>query len=59
MSFLSFLARIVIGTVLQPGVQDVFSQVGRYAIRQGTAAIVRHIRNRTPPKRGSGIPTVR
>lgn len=58
MPFLSFLTRIVMGTLLQPTFRDVFSAVGRYAVRQGTLAVVRHIRNASAVKRGKGIPSV-
>lgn len=57
MSFLSFIARVVAGVVMQQGVRDIFSDVGRYAVRQSTAAIVRHIRTQSAKRRG--IPTIK
>lgn len=57
MSFLVYIGRILAGVIQQPGVQDVISAVGRYAIRQGTAAVVRQIRNRSRGSR-KGTPTV-
>lgn len=52
MPFLSFITRIVIGTLAHEGVRDVFTRVGNYAVRQGTLAVIRHIRNQTAPKGG-------
>lgn len=58
MSFLGFIGRILVNLVMQPGSQDVLSKVGKYAARQATAAIIRHVRNATATNRKS-ITTIR
>lgn len=59
MPFLSFIARIFITTILQPGVQDVISDVGKYAARQATRAVLRRVVSATAPRKSGGVPTVR
>lgn len=52
MTFLQILARVIAGTLANETVRDVFTTVGRYAIRQGSAALIRHIRRGTSPRKG-------
>lgn len=47
MTFLAVIGRILLEVVQQPGVRDVFSQIGRYALRQSSAALIRHIQSAT------------
>ena len=58
MTFLQIVGRIMLNLVQQPGVRDVLSQVGRYAVRQATAAIIRRVQNASRPTR-RGMPTIR
>lgn len=58
MTFLSFVGRILLNLVMQPGSQDVLSKVGKYAARQATAAIIRHVRNATATNRKT-VTTIR
>lgn len=51
MSVLGVIARIFFGLVNQPGARDVLSTVGRYAARQASAALIRHVQNQTRPTR--------
>ena len=58
MTFLQIVGRIMLALVNQPGVRDVLSQVGRYAVRQTTAALIRRVQQGTRPTR-RGMPTIR
>lgn len=53
MTFLAVIGRILLGVVNQPGARDVFSTIGKYALRQASAALIRHVQNQTRPTRRS------
>lgn len=57
MTFLQIIARLVAGTLANETVRDIFTTVGKYAIRQGSAALIRHIRRGTSPRKG--VQTIR
>lgn len=56
-SAFSLAIRVLLGVIRQPFVQDIVSEVGRRAIRQASAALIRHIQKGTKPLRRS-MPTV-
>lgn len=47
MTFFQFIARVVLSTLTSAAAQDLFTRVGKYAVRQATTAVVRAVRNRT------------
>lgn len=57
MSFLVFIGRLISQTIVTQLGPDIYTRVARYAIRQGTAAIVRHVRNQSRPKLGADVLT--
>lgn len=48
MAFWQIMTRLLLNLSANPLVQDVVRKAGNYAIRQGTAALVRAVRNRNP-----------
>lgn len=51
MTYLDIIFRVFKAAMRHP----VASQVARYAVRQATLAIVRHIRQRTPHRKGQEV----
>lgn len=47
MTFLGIIGRILLGVVSQPGVRDVFTSIGKHALRQASAALIRHVQSGT------------
>lgn len=48
MAFWQMVGRLLLNFSANPLVQDALRKAGNYAIRQGTAALVRAVRNRNP-----------
>lgn len=54
MSYFAIITRLLLNLSANPLVQDALRKAGTYAIRQGTAALVRAVQQRNPKIESKG-----